>query len=119
MNKLIFIVAIVLLLGAGGYFVSTAGYKAPSQQNQRPSITENEIVIKNFAFTPATLVVKTGTTVIWLNDDPVPHSIKSDTFNSEIFNKGESFQFKFDNTGTYDYTCGPHPTMIGEIIVQD
>jgi len=124
MNKLILIAAVVLLLGVGSYFVFTGGY-APSQpnqtsqQNQQPSITENKIVIKNFTFSPATLTIKSGATVTWANEDPVPHNIKSDTFNSEVFNKGESFQFKFNNTGTYDYTCGIHPNMKGEIIVQD
>jgi len=110
----------VLILGGGGYFIFKGGYKTPTlQQNQQLPVTENNIVIKNFAFNPATLTIKKGITVIWTNEDDVPHKIKSDTFNSVIINKGESFQFKFDNPGTYDYTCAIHPTMKGEIIVQN
>jgi plastocyanin len=31
--------------------------------------------------------------------------------------KGETFEFKFDKAGTYDYTCGVHPSMKGTITV--
>jgi len=118
MNKLILVAAAVLLLGAGGYFVFTGGDRELGPQNQQSPVIENQIIIKNFAFSPSVLTVREGTTVIWVNEDSVPHSIKSDVFNSEIFNKGGSFQFRFDNTGTYDYICGLHPSMKGRVVVE-
>jgi hypothetical protein len=35
-------------------------------------------MIKNFAFSPATLTVKTGSTVTWTNQDAAPHQVASD-----------------------------------------
>lgn len=119
MNKIILIIAIILLVGVGGYFIFRGGYKTPSQINQQSPTMKNEIAVQGFAFSPAALTIKKGTMVTWTNNDSVPHNIKFNTFNSEILNKGESFQFKFDNAGTYDYTCAIHPTMKGEIVVQD
>lgn len=118
MNKFIIIAVAILLLGAGGYFIFMGGNEKPSPQNQQPSVTESEIIIQNFAFGPETLTIQKGTTVVWVNNDSAPHSIKSDAFNSEIINKGGSFRFKFDNAGTYNYACGIHQSMRGEIIVQ-
>jgi len=127
MNKIIIAIVVILLIAAGGYFIFIRGNKTPTpesnqlsnQQNQQSSTTESKITIKNFVFDPSTLTIKKGTTVIWTNEDSIPHKIKSDTFNSEIINKGESFQFKFNNKGTYDYICGIHQYMKGEIIVED
>ncbi len=91
------------------------------QQNQEPQPGANQtntIIIKNFAFDPPTITVSAGTVVKWVNEDSAPHNIKSDSFNSANFNNGESFEFKFNNKGTYDYICGIHPLMKGKIIVE-
>src|SRR5690242_11183409 len=37
----------------------------------------NEVVIDNFAYVPAKLVVKAGTKVTWVNRDDVPHTATS------------------------------------------
>lgn len=74
--------------------------------------------IQNFAFNPQTLTVSAGTTVVWMNNDTTTHKIKSNTFNSNNLNPGDSFQFKFDTPGTYNYSCAIHPFMTGKIIVQ-
>lgn len=80
-----------------------------------------EIVIAGFAFSPASVTVKTGTTVKWTNNDSAPHSIASSDgkfTGSSVFSKGNSYQFTFDKPGTYNYICGIHPSMSGQIIVQ-
>jgi plastocyanin len=79
---------------------------------------ESAVTIKNFAFSPSALTIKKGTTVTWTNEDSVPHTIKSDTFNSGTLNTGNKFQFTFSSTGTFDYSCGIHPQMSGKIIVE-
>ena len=81
------------------------------------------ITIKNFAFDPAVLTVKPGTTVTWLNQDPAPHAIASDTtsavaFSSESLANGASYAFTFTQPGTYTYHCSIHPSMTGTIVVQ-
>jgi plastocyanin len=78
----------------------------------------NAVSIENFAFDPATLTVKAGTTVVWTNNDSATHNLKSAAFNSPDIAKGQSYEFKFDTKGTYDYTCGIHPSMAGKIVVE-
>ena len=88
-----------------------------------PSAGLNTIVIKNFAFSPANLTIKTGTTVTWLNQDEAVHQIESDSkaqgvFLSDSLAYGESFTFTFTQPGTYTYHCTYHPTMKGAIMVK-
>jgi plastocyanin len=87
-------------------------------QSQATPATENTINIQNFAFSPSTLTVKKGTVVTWTNNDSAPHTIKSATFNSSSMSKGQTFSFAFDTVGTFDYSCGIHPSMTGKIIVE-
>jgi len=120
MNKIIVIIIIIILVGVGGYFIFGQGNKnTNSGINPIPGKkTENNITIKNFSFSPSTLNINAGTTVSWTNEDSALHRIKSDTFNSGDLNENGSFQFTFSQKGTYDYICGIHPSMKGQIIVK-
>lgn len=106
----------VLFLG-GCSFPGSSGQNAPAVLTPAES-TSQAVGIRNFAFDPATLTVKKGTTVTWTNQDSVPHQIKSGSFNSAALGNGQSFSFTFDETGTFDYSCAIHPSMLGRIIVQ-
>lgn len=111
----------VLLLAGCGY--QTASTPAPAGQNQTqaPAPSGNaadSVAIQNFAFNPGTLTVSKGATVTWMNRDAAPHQIKSATFNSSLLNQGQSFSFTFNETGTFDYSCAIHPSMLGKIVVQ-
>jgi plastocyanin len=79
-----------------------------------------KIVVKNFMFTPMSLTVKAGSTVTWENMDEEPHTVVSNTglFHSGALDTNESFSFKFDKPGTYQFACSIHPRMVGTIIVQ-
>lgn len=76
------------------------------------------VTISGFEFNPGTLTVKTGTSVTWTNQDTAPHTISASSFSSQRLNKGDSYTFKFDKAGTYDYSCGIHPSMKGKVIVE-
>lgn len=43
--------------------------------NTSPSPASDTVIIKNFAFSPATLSVPAGTTVTWINDDSATHDV--------------------------------------------
>ena len=77
------------------------------------------VTIDNFTFTPATLQVKAGTTVSFLNRDDIPHSVVSETgaFHSRAFDTDESFTFTFAKVGEFPYFCGLHPHMKAKIVV--
>ncbi|OGH10243.1 MAG: hypothetical protein A2152_01010 [Candidatus Levybacteria bacterium RBG_16_35_6] len=91
----------------------------PTTDTQKESMVE----IVNYTFSPSTLSIKRGTTVTWTNQDDVNHDVVSDpngdVFKSELFSKGESYSFTFDNVGTYNYYCSIHPRMKGNIEVTE
>jgi plastocyanin len=78
------------------------------------------IEVKNFMFMPTTLTVKAGDKVTWVNKDEEPHTVVSDTgmFRSGAMDTDGSFSFKFDQPGTYHFTCSIHPRMVGTIVVK-
>jgi plastocyanin len=80
----------------------------------------NEITIDNFTFTPKELTVAVGTTVKWVNHDDIPHTIveKKTTFRSKALDTDDSYSFTFASAGTFDYFCGLHPHMVGQVIVK-
>lgn len=77
--------------------------------------------IRNFAFTPKTLTIATGTRVVWTNRDDEPHVVVSaghQFATSRALDTSDSYAVTFDHAGTYTYYCAIHPMMVGTIIVQ-
>ena len=76
--------------------------------------------IDNFAFAPQRVVVKAGTTVTWINDDDIPHTVASSTklFKSNALDTKDKFSFTFTTPGAYEYFCSLHPHMTGTIVVE-
>ncbi len=81
----------------------------------------NTVSMPGNAFSPSSLSVSTGTTVIWTNTDVVDHNVTSDTglFSSGTLSPGATFSFTFSATGTYRYSCTLHPGMVGSVVVSD
>lgn len=79
-----------------------------------------DISIEDFAFKKSSLTVGKGWTVRWTNKDSVVHTVTSDDgdFDSGSMSEGETFQYTFNEEGTYNYHCTPHPNMKGTIIVK-
>ena len=79
-----------------------------------------EIKIDNFKFSPTPLTVPKGATVTWVNQDDIPHSIVCPAlaFHSYPMDTDGRASFLFDKPGKYDYACGLHPFMRGQVIVQ-
>jgi len=78
------------------------------------------IAIKSFHFGPPEISIAAGTTVTWQNQDEEPHTITSTSgdFRSGAIDGGESFSFKFDKPGRYQYVCSIHPRMVGTVVVK-
>lgn len=74
-----------------------------------------------FVFSPATLSIKVGTTVKWVNQTTAPHTVASTPsgpLNSPTLNaSGGTFSYTFAAAGTYAYACSIHPSMTGSITV--
>jgi plastocyanin len=81
----------------------------------------------NECYLPYSLAIKVGDTVSWSNDDTAAHTVSSGDptegldgiFDSGLFMAGSTFEYTFDESGTYHYFCMVHPWMIGEVIVNE
>ncbi|MFB5645134.1 MAG: plastocyanin/azurin family copper-binding protein [Nitrosopumilaceae archaeon] len=79
----------------------------------------------NECYIPAQISVNVGDTVTWSNDDTAAHTVTSGnpsdgpdgTFDSSLFMAGTTFEYTFDEAGTYDYFCMVHPWMKGTVTV--
>jgi plastocyanin len=80
----------------------------------------NVITIDNFTFSPKELTVAVGTTVKWVNHDDIPHLVveKKTTFRSKALDTDDSYSYTFTSAGTFDYFCGLHPHMVGQVVVK-
>jgi plastocyanin len=79
-----------------------------------------QIKIDNFTFGPTNLTVASGTTVTWINNDDVPHTVVSDdkVFRSKALDTDDKFSYTFTKPGTYNYFCSVHPKMTAKIVVK-
>lgn len=93
-----------------------------------------EIIIPNGNFNisgssfylPLNLEIISNTTVQWVNEDTVLHTIQSQDefgniiglFNSAPLTTGERFEFTFTEEGVYNYYCSLHPWRTGVVTVK-
>lgn len=78
------------------------------------------VTIQNYAFSPATLTVAPGTTVVWTQKDTAPHTVTSDSGawnDAGALSVGQTFSHTFTTAGTYPYHCAVHPYMTAKVIV--
>lgn len=75
--------------------------------------------IRDFAYGPNPIHVRTNTTVAFVNHDSEAHTVTSlgDGFDSGAIDSGGIWRHRFLHQGTYRYTCRFHPYMRGQIIV--
>jgi plastocyanin len=71
-------------------------------------------------FTPGEITVVPGTTVTWVNNEAMPHTVVdlNKGFRSKTLAKDAKFSFTFTTAGDYSYLCSIHPNMKGKIIVK-
>ncbi len=74
----------------------------------------------DFTFTPARITVAAGTKVTFANTGKTPHNATSSQgggWDTGMLDGGEAATVTFNKPGTYNFTCTPHPFMIGEVVV--
>jgi len=80
---------------------------------------------KQMKFVPHVMVVEKGTTVDFLNSDPVGHNVywpsisgnKKLAHNMGTWPKGESKPFQFNDLGVASLLCNVHPEMSGYVVI--
>ncbi len=113
----------VVLLLANAHIGNGTTANTATTSVQSGSVT---ITITHMEYQPSVIVVKTGTTITWINRDSVAHTVtegqnaapSSNGFNSGLMATGKTWSYTFNKAGTYLYTCEVHPSMNARVIVQ-
>ena len=78
------------------------------------------VAMAEACFTPTILHVDPGTTVTWINKDPMQHNVTANQWGHfDPMNQGDVARATFDEPGIYPYACTFHPGMAGAIVVGD
>lgn len=81
---------------------------------------QHKVRIQSMQFSPATLVIKAGDSVVFENRDALEHTAtaKDGSWDSGNLRKGKSATLIFDRKGEFDYICRWHGGMRGKIRVE-
>ena len=117
------LIAVVSGCGGGG---SSASNTSPTSPTTPTTPTSGNVAatisITDYYFTPASVAVKVGSTVRWVNNGAVSHTTVSDKTawtSAQLSGSttdqyggqsgGQSYDYTFGTTGTYSYHCSIHP----------
>lgn len=80
-----------------------------------------QVMMQNYAYSPATLTVRVGDTVTWVQHDEAPHDVVTTSapvaFRGPKLSAGQSWSYTFRQPGTYSYYCSVHPDMRASVTV--
>ena len=81
--------------------------------------TTKEVSITDTGFSPSSLEVESGDTVVWTNDGSATHDVSADdgTFQSGPMAPAQSFTFTFETNGTYVYRSTTDADLTGSVVV--
>lgn len=108
-----------LLIGgaamAGGFAIGTmsgTGTTNLTPPPEAPAPVNLTIHMKDFKFSPQAVEVAVGSTLTWVNDDDVYHTVTSDESGGplqspDVF-KGDTYRYTFTAKGAFPYHCIPH-----------
>jgi plastocyanin len=106
-------------------FMCTIGFTAALAGEMKDvdsiGVSGNRIEIKDFAFNPQTITVKSGEKITWINRDEEPHtvvSVEKQFKKSTALDTDQEFTITAGAPGTYTYFCSVHPKMTGTIVIE-
>jgi plastocyanin len=119
--------ALALVAGCGSSSSSSTGGPTTLSNTgaAMPGTAKVTVIIKDYTFTPANLVIAKGTIVTWINKDSVPHTVTyangpgvdakpvNQGVNSGEIAPGASWSWQFIKQGVFFYMCTLHPSMAG------
>jgi plastocyanin len=94
---------------------------APSAAQRAPKPVVHTVTIDASSFSPASVTIRPGDTVEWVNKDVIPHTATStakDEFDSGVIAAGKSWRRTFKTAGDLPYACTFHPSMKGRVLVK-
>ena len=102
-------------------FLNLSLFALGGEMKNADSTKQNKIEIKDFAFNPQSITVKSGAKVTWINRDEEPHtivSVEKQFKKSSALDTDQEFAITVGPPGTYTYYCSVHPKMTGTIVVE-
>jgi plastocyanin len=112
---------IALLCAIGFINLSILAVAGEMNEASTGNAKENKIEIKDFAFNPQTITVKSGEKITWINRDEEPHTVVSvgkQFKKSTALDTDQTYTIVAGAPGTYAYFCSVHPKMTGTIVVE-
>ena len=105
------------LLALSAVIIMTACYKSNNDYNN--GVNAYTVKMQNSAFTPGTLTITLNSTVTWMNDDNIVHSVTTSdgSLNSGDIAVGSSYSKTFSTAGTINYYDSHNNNMTGVIVV--
>ena len=94
--------------------VAVLGLGLPAaSMGAQPKARTHTVTMEGMVFSPATLSVAVGDTVVWVNKDVVPHTATSTArgFDSGVVAAGASWTLTVREKGAWSYICTLHPAM--------
>jgi plastocyanin len=113
--------------------------ESPNADGSGDAADGAQIVAMGLHYSPTDLTVPVGTTVRWVNQEAITHTVTSGSWGevnestglrgtqtpdgkydhtlSPKGQDGDTFEFTFTEPGTYQYFCRPHQSMFGTITV--
>ena len=96
--------------GAALFFCALTAVAAPATHT---------VTIDGLVYSPDTLTVNRGDTIVWVNKDPFPHTVTAKgAFDSRGIAVGKSWKYVAKKPGEYSYICTLHPNMQGRFVVK-
>ena len=103
-----------------------------ASQSEQPADTGGggggtTVSMKDIKFNPSELTVNAGDTIMFTNDESIPHDVHKTSGPGEDFasgpsggmQEGDTFELTLDRPGNYEYVCDVHaPGMAGAITVK-
>jgi plastocyanin len=82
--------------------------------------TTHTVIVAGMKFEPASLTVKRGDRVVWVNRDFFPHTATAldRSFDSGDIGTNAAWTYVADKSGTFSYVCTLHPTMKATLTVK-
>jgi plastocyanin len=96
---------------------AAAAPNAQAQPEAAPAASGKtvNVEIMSYQYSPSSVTVAVGDTVVWTNHDQAPHTVTIDSgpdkFSSPNIAQGQSFSYTFTKAGSYTYYCAVHPDM--------
>lgn len=115
------------LLAAVAMALATASGALADKIELLDAAPEDALVVNidKMKYETSEITIKAGDAVTWTNLEVMPHNVHflagvvaDEAVKGTMLKKDESWSARFNEPGTYDYHCTPHPFMRGKVVVE-